>query len=996
MNNMKLTAIAAALALAFPAYAQNASKLPAESDSNKQQASQSSADSQAAMSQPSSDGSDEEVLQQVEVITVTGTYQADLKARAMERDSKAFSSVIATDDLGNFVDQNVAESLRRVPGVTLERSEGEGKYIAVRGLGPKFVAVNMNGAELSGAGDDRKIGLDGITSDSLGAIEVFKTLTPEMNLNSIGGAVNIKAISAFDRGKDTLKVKFQNSYSEMREEHSPKFSLDGTQLLLDEKLGIGFAVSYEDRKTIVDEKRHHSTRDLNFVSGGIGLTEEELAVAPEILIPAQLENRREIADRERTTATLNIEFKPDEDNYYYLRGNYSNYTDEDVALREFFNFYNGDQDDEVIFVNAQTNEFALSDIDVMNQYFIQEDETTTTNYSIGGKNYIDDSWILDYEYAYSKTENESLGDRRVQFRERENIVYGRAGKDNIIAEVLTPAEAAALGGFELDPNGDVFNGEADGDISDLSNMEYDNLFMEDSVRTDEITSIKANLQKQFDWQYLNFIKVGFTYNEREHYRDKDRWSYRPDEEDCQGNQTCIDVVNSNITDYDFGVPDSHFSYPFVTRQDVEYIVDSSVITRESATGGEISIDSTKEDYTLNEDTYAAYVMAELPLSDNLTVITGVRYAHTEFSSTGFLSLENDDWNFGGSHTLDIAVPLPEASIKYSEYFPSIHVRYEPQDDILVRGALWTSYTRPSFKQARGFAKFDSDISLCDPTNGQCYNSPQGQSALELQNYILGPDNVLQVGNPNLVAMTSNNFDTSIGWYPSKNLFMEVALFYKDIDNFIVDVSGISMGLDELPLTLPVNQVAEFAIPQDLQLNQVDITLNGDKATVYGMEVSYNQFFENGLFWQSNMTFVSSEAELDGSIRKDKMPLPGQADFTGNIAFGWENEDWSLRLISNYRSKILEEVGSCPDDAASNDPKACKSWSDIYQDDIVTFDFKAKYELTKNLTVYFDAINITDEADLRYFSGNSLSGGEVLYQREAYGSTYQLGFNYSFY
>ncbi len=122
-------------------------------------------------------------------------------------------------------------------------------------------------------------------------------------------------------------------------------------------------------------------------------------------------------------------------------------------------------------------------------------------------------------------------------------------------------------------------------------------------------------------------------------------------------------------------------------------------------------------------------------------------------------------------------------------------------------------------------------------------------------------------------MTSNNFDASIGWYPSPDLFFEVALFYKDIDNFIVDVRGIPMSLDQLPLTLPVNQVVDFVIPQDLALNQVDITLNGDKATVFGMELSYNQFFENGLFWQSNMTLVESEAQLDRSIRVDKCVYP---------------------------------------------------------------------------------------------------------------------------
>ena len=977
---MRLSSIAAALVIALPIYAQETVTVPSDTEqANETALAKSSADSKTK--------------EQIEVVTVTGVYQADLKARAMERDSDTFSTVIATDDLGNFVDQNVAESLRRVPGVTLERSEGEGKYVAVRGLGPKFVSVSMNGSELSGVGDDRKVGLDGVSGDSLGAIEIFKTLTPDMNLNSIGGSVNIKAISAYDRGKNTLKLKAQSSYNQLSEEFSPKFSLDGTQLFLDEKVGVGFAVSYEDRKTQVDENRHHSTRALNSLSGGIGLSEDELAVAPSILVPAQVENRRELARRKRTNATLNVEFKPNDESFYYLRGNYSNYTDEDIALREYYNFYNGDQADEVIFVDAQTKAFAVSDVDVMNQYFIQEGEKTTTNYSIGGQNLIGDNWTIDYEYAYSESEDLGVGDRRVQFRERENIVYGRAFKDRIDARVLTKVEAAYLGGFELDPNDDVFAGEADGDISVLSNMEFDNLFMEDSVRTDEITSIKANLRRDFDLDHLNYIKAGFTYNERVHNNNKDRWSYVPSADDCGGDQACITTVTSNITDYNYAIPDSHFDYPFISQNDVEYMVDTSIITRESATGGEVSIDSTKDDYVLTEDTYAAYVMAEIPVNDEVTVITGVRYANTKFASTGNLSLENDDWEFGGTHTLDLAIPLPEASIEYSEFFPSFHVRYEPSDDILVRTSLWTSYTRPSFKQARGFAKFDDDISLCDPVSGNCYTSPDGQSAIELQNYILGPDNALQVGNPNLVAMTSNNFDASIGWYPSPDLFFEVALFYKDIDNFIVDVRGIPMSLDQLPLTLPVNQVVDFVIPQDLALNQVDITLNGDKATVFGMELSYNQFFENGLFWQSNMTLVESEAQLDRSIRVDKMRLPGQADMTANISFGYEDDDFSVRLIANYRDIILEDVGACGEDAPGDE---CFDYMDVYQDDLVTVDFKAKYDVTNKLTVYFDAINLTEQSDLRYIEGNELSGGNVLYQKEKYGSTYQLGINYKFY
>ena len=258
---------------------------------------------------------------ETEVISVTGVQYSDQKARLIERDKKQFSTVISTDDLGNFVDQNVAESLRRMPGVTLERSEGEGKFISVRGLGPNFVSVNMNGAAMAGAGNERKVGLDALAGDSLGQIEVVKTLTPDMNLNSIGGAVNVKSISAYDRGKDTLKFKAQTAFSDLREEHSPKISIDGTQFLFDKKVGLGFVVSTEERKTQVNEKRHHGSNEPVAYQVDFQQTDEQIENNPIIIGPRQFELRQEIADRERHTAGLNIEIRPDDANQFYFNTN---------------------------------------------------------------------------------------------------------------------------------------------------------------------------------------------------------------------------------------------------------------------------------------------------------------------------------------------------------------------------------------------------------------------------------------------------------------------------------------------------------------------------------------------------------------------------------------------------------------------------------------------------------------------------------------------------
>ena len=912
-----------------------------------------------------------------------------------------FSSVISTDDLGNFVDQNVAESLRRLPGVTLQRSEGEGKFVTVRGLGPSFVSVNMNGAQMSGAGEERKVGLDALPADLLGTIEVLKTLTPDQNLNSIGGTVNVKAISAFDRGKNTLKIRAQDAYSQKRGAHSPKFSLDGTQFFLDDTFGIGFAISHEERKTLIDETRHHSTNEMKFYKADLGKTDDEIAAGDEILAPAQLEYRREVAGRTRQAAALNLEYKPNADSYYYAKGTYTQFEDDDLAQREFYDFQDAGSvgNSEIVYVNSQTKEFILSDIDVFHQHFIQESENKTTTFSLGGENRIAERFVLDYEFAQSRSEEDSSGDRRVQFRERDLIVYGQGSRNTISAKIMSAEDAAEIAGLTYDPSNSIFGTSGSGNGFELSNYQFDNLFLEDGKRTDEIKTVNLNLRTDIFNDYLNYIKVGAEVTERDHVRDKDRWSFDPNPNDCNDDAACIAAVNSTLADYDSSIPsDSNFQLPFESRATVDQIVDATRQTVVPATNGEVSIESTKGDYAIVEDTKAVYAMAEFPIGLDATLITGVRWTETEFSSTGFMSLENDDFEFNGAGAgaLDIAIPLPEAAIKYSEFFPSAHIKWEPSEDILVRGAIWTSFTRPSFKQARAYAIFDSDIELCPPGTDDCDDSQGGASLQQLSQYVLGSDNALDVGNPNLLAMTSVNYDASVGWYPSENLFLEAAVFYKDIENFIVDVNGIGMSIADLPLTLPVNQVTEFVIPQDLYLNEINVTVNGESAKVYGVELSYNQYFDNGFFLQSNATLLNSEAVLDESIRQGKVALPDQADTTFNLVFGWESQTFSARLIGNIRSDVLEQIGSCPVTADINDPKGCKVWGDQYQADVKSLDFKLQYDVTDKVQVYFDAINLTEEADLRYFQGNALSGGNILYQKEEYGRSYQLGVNVKFY
>lgn len=952
----------------------------------------------------------------VEEVTVTGVRSAELNAREEERSKNIFSSVISQDDAGNFADQNVAESLQRLPGITLQKSEGEGKFVSVRGLGPGFVTVQQNGAELASAGsDDRSFALDAIPSDLLGAIEVFKSLTPDMDLNSIGGVVNVKTVSAFDRKKDSLRLNVQNYYQDYSEEHSPKVSVQGTNLFADDTIGLGYSASWEERKTVNYEMLHHETTDPRYVQQDLLTTTPDVEdLSSYMLIPLEFQNRQEVADRERTALSLDLGYRPNDTSEYYGRGSYTEYTDMDVAWREYYRFGQAGADD-IVYVDRNTSTFGVVDADIQQQMFIQDGTSKTSSYALGGKNSFDVSdgeYNLDYEYSWSESTYTKPDGQRVQFRERDVPLIARADQEFIVAQAISPNDLAGLIGKTVTEAGftpDQVSAYTNQGIN-LSGFEFDNLFLENSSRSDELSAVQVNLKREFSDGWLNYWKVGFNLKERTRDRNQDRWSlvpkdFSPDCADAPDVAQCRRDIQSNLTNHENELIDHpDFVYPSITKPGAEQLIASvrAIANQDTQQG----LESIYRDYTLTEDTAAAYVMGEFQLSENQSVITGVRWEQTEFSSTGYFAINNDNFDVGAGNTVsfDYSIPLEAEATKYDDLYPSIHYRFEPREDVLIRSSIWTSFTRPSFDQARGFANIESGFQLCNPVSGVCSATPDAPNltAEDLKNYTLGPDSALKLGNPGLVAMNSLNFDASIGWYADTNQFLQAALFYKDIDDFIIEVQGSQIALNELPVQLPVSQVDGFIIPEDLVMNNVNWTTNGDKAKVYGIELTYVYNFESGYFFQTNATFMNSSANAGDSIRVGEIQLPEQADTTANVTVGWEDEVYSVRLIGNYNSEILKRIGSCPAGSEgrliatpANPGTTCKVWADQYLDATFGMDFKATYQITDELKVYFDAMNITDEYMTKYFRGNEYSGGKIMYHSEVYGRSFQVGLNYKF-
>ena len=185
-------------------------------------------------------------------IIVVGQVANQASALSRQRAADGVESVLTRDAIGQFPDQNVAESLRRLPGVNIMNDQGEGRFVSVRGLDPELNAASVNGARLPAPESDvRSVALDVVPSELIESIEVKKSLTPDMDADTIGASIEINTTSAFDRKKDLYSVKLEGSYNDYADTVTPKGSFDFATRLSD-NFGVSGGFSYYKRKFETD------------------------------------------------------------------------------------------------------------------------------------------------------------------------------------------------------------------------------------------------------------------------------------------------------------------------------------------------------------------------------------------------------------------------------------------------------------------------------------------------------------------------------------------------------------------------------------------------------------------------------------------------------------------------------------------------------------------------------------------------------------------------
>jgi len=510
----------------------------------------------------------------VEVIGQAASIDQALKE---QRRSDSVQSTVHADGVAQLPDQNVAEATQRLPGVSVERDQGEGRFVSVRGLGPDLNSVSVNGTLIpSPEADRRAVALDVLPSELVQSLSVVKTLTPDMDANSLGGTIEVESLSAFDHKGLFYTGSAEGSYDDNTEQTSPKFSGaisdrfslgDGT-----DNFGVAAALSWQQRDFGSD----------NVETGGDWDFEDGARLE-------QFEQRDYDIRRERSGLGLNFDYRPDDFSSYYLRTLYSRFKDTETRNAAGVEFADVQQPGEA------------GDAEGWRELKDREETQEIQSFVLGGEQLVG-QWTFNGQVGYSQSSEDTPGHIGGALFEG-NDDFADVGFDSTRKPRLNV--------------GDDFYDPAS---FSLSEVEWAEENTEDTEK-----NIKLDAARDYDLAgHAAQVKFGGKLSRRDKSNDTDIWTYEDlGDFGFSDEQLGMDQFTKGSVDYSL----DRFG-PGLSADRIEDLIgglDRSEFFNEE--------ESRVNDFDMSEDINAAYLMHTLDI-DDLRIIAGLRYEGTEFEAKG--------------------------------------------------------------------------------------------------------------------------------------------------------------------------------------------------------------------------------------------------------------------------------------------------------------------------------------------------------------------------
>ncbi|KQZ74152.1 TonB-dependent receptor [Sphingopyxis sp. Root214] len=909
-----------------------------------------------AWAQDAAAAADETVASEDEIV-VTG-FRASLGAALnVKRESVAAVDAIVAEDIAKFPDQNLAESLQRIPGITIQRDGGEGRGITVRGLGSQFTRVRVNGLETvatstdgASANRDRAFDFNVFASELFSSIVVHKTASAELDEGSLGAVVDLNTGNPLaGKGGFTAALSAQGSYNDLSEKVGPRAA--GLLSWVNDAGTLGFAVSaaYSDQKTL--ELGNNSVRWAQarfdsvdgtpcWTAANSGGTYIPSAACNEVSLAfhPRIPRYGEIAhDKKRLGITGSIQFAPSDATKISLDGLYSSFKHQrrerwaEVLLRSnerSINVSDYEIDGDNNMISA-----TLDDAWVRTEHYLRKAKTEFWQVGATWDQDVSDTFRFTLLGGMSKSTASIPLETTIVFddRDAQDYRYDYSDMKNPLLTFGTSVTNPA--NFQL------------AEIRDRPS-EVANKFRTAQLRTewdisDDFTVKAGGVYRRFDFSSIAFTRDTVVCGNGGVDRVLGTLACSPSS--AFGPAAVYGFpVNSGLaelftlgkagqpsgTTTEWLVANLDATTAFTKLYDRVAAVDAgnNRAVREEVTGGYLQFDAKGElgglRYALN---------------------AGVRYVHTDQRSSGLSS--------GAAVTVERS---------YEDWLPSMNLALFPHDDIIIRAAVADVMTRPTL----------GNLTPGGTVDGFNYR--------------------INYGNPFLDPFRATAYDIAFEWYFAPQSIFSVALFKKDIASFpVATTTSGTFASTGLPTSI-IPPSSPASINPEGQIWTINSIGNGEGAKLKGIEVSLQAPFKFLPGFLSNFggivnaTYVDSDADYSvagpsivpgganvGAIRNGTLFNLSKRAYNGTLYY--DDGKFSARASVSYRSRYA--------DANSGTGNVFEGYGST-----INVDASVRYAITDNIEISVEGINLTDEYRYRFTDIDA----DRNYENNHFGRTFLFG------
>jgi len=900
---------------------------------------------------------------EIQEVVVTGLRHSLVSAEAIKRDSLGIVDAIAPEDIGKLPDANLAESLQRITGVSIDRSGGEGAFVTVRGFGPEFNTVLVNGRQIATPTDPsqasgRAFSFDTLASELVSGVEVYKSSTARLQSGGVGSTINIKTARPFDYSG----FKFAGSTDVNYEENSSKAAPDASFLISDRfadgNLGVLLSGSYQLRKDRLNQAQTdgwivNGGTPPAMINGGAGVAITPSNPQGNLFVPQNFDTKVTFENRQRIGGTLVLQYKANDDLILTADALFSRFSDTTDA-RSFGHWFTPSNLSDVV-TDANGTAIDLTQGVGMASDFHDKKFDKQTYTGEGGLNAdwkISDRVELNLDGSFSRARELTNGGAESELAllgyNNQTISYH---SDSDILPYTTGFVRPTSG-----PNAGVAGGTH-------PLFEHVMLYRGYGVQ-DTIGQLRADLDIKGDDpnQGLVDFRVGGYYS----HDNKDTALYSND--GGSGCTTC-GYNFASPPGFPIGVFDAGGNFLSgvsggnrLTTQWLTFDGPAlfNTITQQllaAKTPGFTTFAPPKvNDTFVQERVYGGYLEAVFAgnlLDRPFSTVVGVRVENTQETVSGLATqfveltkLVNDPTQYG---VTTAGTGTQSSSNSYTDVLPTMSFKWKLQDNFIGRFAASQTMTRPTLEQL-------------SPVTTLVTLRPGNFAASS--------------GNANLKPFRSSNLDMSFEYYYGDSNYASVGGFYKNVSNFIVlnQTTGTVKNAAGGALLDPASNVpAQFTITAPA---------NGETAVVTGVEAALqHSFWDTGFGIQINGTYAHSDKQLNTSDLTNKFALTGLSNSANAVLF-YDKNGFEARMAVNWRDHFLQYLSPPPLNGAG---QAVTQVRARYQLDASTF-----YHFNKNFAIFAEGENLSNTYVLKY----AYYQNQFLYAEDS-GRRFKIGVRASF-